>query len=173
MAAVNFVDDLVNAAIALVVANSAVFGLSLGEDTDESAPKIEYARDGLAGYVEGVGGTCKVYPEESAPADLAQLYTGSAWGSWVLTMEFDLIESKEKAKVKSRVMQAMQTLFGDRGAQFFASLTDAGSNRLGGSGVLSLGEIIEGSPGRGPANVKLTARLEVGCWHVQPLVYNV
>jgi hypothetical protein len=170
---VDFPSELADGAVSLLLDRQDEFVSALGVDSDDDA-FVEYARTGQERNFSGKFGRCAIYIEESQGFDPAFQYPDSALSSWSLIFRFDLIESRDVPRAKSRVMQAMQSMFGDGGTAFFGKVTDAGANRLGGSGRAVLGEMLEvPSEARGTANVRVDAIVEVSCWHKVPMVHEV
>lgn len=169
MTAVNFVDELANAAVDAIVTAEDYFLPALGEHTTQGI-KVEYARQGNQAFVKGTNGSCAVYAGE--PEAAGKGFGTSRVTPFNLTLTFDLIETKNIAKVKSWTQQGVLSIFGDNGAAFLAELGDVGGNRLGGSGlveIVSMGEL----PGRGPSNIVLEVVVRVSCWHRIPFIVEV
>jgi hypothetical protein len=159
--------------VALLIARKAEFVAALGIDSDDD-PYVEYSRSGQERNLKGLFGRCSIYIEESQGFEPSVQFEESALSSWSLIFRFDLIESRDLPKAKSRVLQAMQSIFGDGGTAYFAQLVDSGSNRLGGSGRAVLGQIIEvPAEQRGMANARVDALVEVSCWHKLPMTHTV
>lgn len=169
MTAVNFVDELANAAVDAIATAEDLFIPAIGEHATQGL-KVEYARQGNQAFIRGLNGTCAVYVGEVEPT--GQTFRTSRLSAFNMTLTFDLIEVKGVAKRKSLIEQAVVSVFGDNGTAFFAELGDAGGNRLGGSGTVEIVGMVE-VPSRGPSNVLLEVELRIFCWHRIPLIAEV
>lgn len=159
----NLQDDIGAAIVATIVAASARF-------TVVAAPQgtlaVEYAGQEV-NYNAGSYGKVLVRPEpvEAVPGTD---YDESAQSVFPFSILFDGLDVKDAVNARSVITQAIHATFRDRGADLWANFTDNGSNRLGGSGRVEIGEVVE-VPSRDPDRPGIQARINVTVWHIVPL----
>lgn len=154
----NFADDLGAAIVTTINGLSSAFS-ALGNTG--GTLHAEYAGQDV-NYNRGASGNCLVRPGEEDPVEGTE-YTESCQSIFPFTLDFGLVDVNDANNARTSVQQAMRTAFRDRGTQLFANLTDNGSNRLGSSGYVRLGQVVLEDTGD-PDRPRLLARLEVKCW---------
>jgi len=127
---------------------------------------VEYAAQEV-NYNRGSYGRVLVSPEPVEPV-AGNNYDESAQSVFPFSIYFDGVDVRDGSNARSVAYQALIGTFGDRGAELWGNFVDNGSNRLGGSGFVSLGDITE-IPTGDPDRPSVRARLNVSVWHIVPL----
>lgn len=159
----NLQNDLSAAIVATIQAASSRFsvlgltGATLHVQASDQATRFPAGQNGLR---------CLVRPLPLIPGD-GMDYDESAQSTFRFRLEFEGLDRKSADGAKQVIDQAMHGTFRDRGADMFANFTDNGSNRLGGSGVVRVGQTEDDTDD--PDHPKLVAGLEVTMWHRVPL----
>lgn len=112
------------------------------------------------------GSRCVISPLEHDPVPGTN-YDESMQTLFRYELRFELQDRKNGSSARSVIQQALYGTFGDRGAEMFSNFTDNGSNRLGSSGVVSIGPIT--SEEMGHDNPIIVAELIVSMWHIVPM----
>lgn len=128
--------------------------------------QVEYTDDEPTASLAGATSRCVVRPmdHEGVPGTN---YDESMQSVFRYELRFELRDVKNGGSARSVIQQALYGTFGDRGAEVFANFTDNGSNRLGKSGVVSIGPVT--SESMGPDHPVIVAELIVSMWHIVPM----
>ena len=156
------VDDLGAAVVGAVGTNVATFSPALSTAAD-----IEYAADGRQTIPQGNDTRAYVIPNDPIVEGGGE-YAESTFTNFGFDVIFDIAATNESQEQIAAVHNGMLSTFSDAGANFFAAFTDTGSNRLGGSGRVT----IESSATEIQDDVdrpRITYTLAVRMWHTVPL----
>ena len=159
----NIIQDL-GSAIKTTIQNASARFTAL--DSPEGTLLVEYSDDEPVASIAGRS-RCVISPLDPEPVP-GTSYDLSVQTVFRYQLRFELRDVKNGGSAKSVIWQALTGTFSDRGAEMFGNFTDNGSNRLGSSGVVSLGPITNES--MGPDHPVIVAELIVSMWHVVPLV---
>lgn len=164
-------DDLGLAAVALIEANRDRFPM-IDWDVDRNM-RVEYGRQPTR-HTEGAKGRCLVRPLVISPVE-GQQFEDSGLSDFMLNLDFEFKDVKDKLSLMTIVSQATISTFGERGKAMLALLSDSGSNRLKKSGLVRIQSIIEdegySQPSAfGPDACRIVATLSIQMWH--PIPFN-
>lgn len=159
----NLQDDIGAAIVATIQAASSRF-TSLASPGGTIA--CEYRAEDNTNMPAGAYGRCIVTPVAEDPVPGTE-YDESCESAFVYDLVFALSAKQTSHTSRSAIYQAVHGTFRDRGAEALANLTDNGSNRLGSSGVIEVGDLIE-EPSAPDAPV-FRVRLTVFMWHKVPM----
>lgn len=126
---------------------------------------VEYSDDEAVASIAGRS-RCVISPLDHEPVPGTN-YDESMQSVFRYELRFELQDRKNGSSARSVIQQALYGTFGDRGAEMFGNFTDNGSNRLGSSGVVSIGPVV--SENQGFDNPVIVAELIVSMWHIVPL----
>lgn len=158
----NLIQDL-GGAIKTTIQNASARFTAL--DSPEGTLLVEYTDDEPVASIAGRS-RCVIKPldHEGIPGTN---YDESMQSAFRYELRFELLDRKNGGSARSVVQQALYGTFGDRGAEMFGNFTDNGSNRLGKSGVVSIGPVT--SESNGFDNPVIVAELIVSMWHIVPM----
>jgi hypothetical protein len=158
----NLIQDL-GGAIKTTIQNASARFSAL--DSPGGTLLVEYTDDEPTASIAGRS-RCVISPLDHDPIPGTQ-YDESMQTVFRFELRFELHDRKNGASARSVIQQALYGTFGDRGAEMFGNFTDNGSNRLGGSGVVSIGPVV--SDNEGIDNPVIVAELIVSMWHIVPM----
>lgn len=158
----SLVDDLATAIVDAVDADISDFAPAL-----EGAGRIEYVRDGNQKIPAGGKGRARVVANDPLVEDGSE-YAESQLTNFGFDVVFDLAATNTPRSHLAAVQEGMLSTFSDGGAKLFAAFTDSGSNRLGGSGRVTIGAA-QTEDGESPSRPKVTYTVEIRLWHKLPL----
>ncbi len=159
----NLQTDLGNAIAATIAAASSAF-TALG--STGATLHVEY-RGQPNRYGDGRLGKCLVRPAQPSAVPGGD-YAESGLTSFVFELEFSLLDRRSGGNARDVIHQAVHSTFRARGASLWAQFTDNGSNRLGGSGTVVVGDVSESTPEDADRPVFVVS-LAVTLWHKVPL----
>lgn len=117
-------------------------------------------------YNVGATGKCLVVPMPEEPVEGTE-YAESCQSVLPYELKFSLVDVRDAGNARTVITQALRTAFRDRGAQLWSNFTDNGTNRLGASGRVTVGQVVE-EVTSDPDRPMIVARLEVSVWMKLP-----